>query len=76
MKVFDISEKRNLLPPPSKRRRLDVNEEARGEAETDCPEGNVVGAVPSVQPGEKAEIVYKKYMHLGVEWGLTGKSPG
>lgn len=27
-------------------------------------------------PGEKAKIVPKSYLHLGVEWGLTGKSPG
>lgn len=71
MKVYDISEKRDLLPGPAKKRRLD-NEQCPVNPASDAD----IDPPPTVRPGEAAEIVSKKYMHMGIEWGLTGKSPG
>lgn len=84
MKLIDQSEKVDLLPPPRKRRRLepsesedeiqngsDMDDEAPAEVNPHLPDNNIC-----VKPGEKARILKKQYLDLGVEWGLTGKSPG
>jgi hypothetical protein len=51
------------------------DDEAQQAVAPERSQPNEVEAL-SLLPGEEAKIVRKSYLHLGVEWGLTGKSPG